>query len=155
MVQNSERALDQITESKEVIMSGKKTVCIFGLMWCVALAAGAVIVTPEDPQPEWRETQWSAHLAQRMGAESEVILPDRSRADIMTETTAYEVEWSDKKGESVYQALSYMLEGNKESAGIILLCRGDWQKDRLQLARVVAYLQGHGVPIRMETIKAD
>lgn len=135
-------------------MTDRQVIWAFAAIWCVVIASGAVLTTPGTPQAEWSERQWSEHLAQQMGAQSEAVMHDLSRADILTEHTAYEVEWSDKKGESLYQALSYMLEANTQEAAIILICRGDYQKDRLQISRVVSYLRGKGVPIRLETVKA-
>lgn len=111
------------------------------------------------PAPTDWEKDWSAYLAQQMGGldgnKPGNVLPDGTRYDILTKTTAYEVEWSDKKGESVYQSLHYMLMAERPQAGIIILERGDTEKDLKQLMNVVAYLQGKGVPIHVETINTE
>ena len=118
----------------------------FGAVSMLMLA----FVNSERPQQTDRETVWSAYLAERMQGEADVRMTDRSRADIITSTTAWEIEWSDKWPESIGQALNYMIESNKSSAGIVLLCRGDYMHDYQQCKKVVAYLRGKGVPIHVQ-----
>lgn len=109
----------------------------------------------DRPKPTDRETAWSRYIAEQMQGQAEVRLPDGSRCDILTITTAYEVEWSDKWEQSIGQSLNYMIESKRNQAGVILLLRGDYQSDLDQTMKVVSYLQTRGVPIHLETIEVD
>ena len=72
---------------------------------------------PTDPEPEW-----SKYLAIKLNGEAEVILYDDSRADIITETEAIEVEWAKKWKEAPGQAILYGIVSNRKPS-IILLTR--------------------------------
>ena len=121
-----------------------------GMVFGTVLVFGLAFVNSERPQSTDRETIWSSYLAEKMNGQAEVRLPDQSRADIVTSTTAWEAEWSDKWPESIGQSLNYMIEANKTSAGIVLLCRGEYMHDYQQCKKVVAYLRGKGVPIHVQ-----
>jgi hypothetical protein len=61
--------------------------------------------------------------AERMHGRTEVVLEDRSRADIVTDTFAIEVEFAHKWAESIGQSEFYSLELHKK-AGIVLITDG-------------------------------
>lgn len=75
------------------------------------------------PQANDGEVRWSKWLAQQMGGESEVRLPDGRRCDIVTEHLAIEVDWVKKWPQAIGQSIAYSLELEKFPA-IILLLRG-------------------------------
>jgi hypothetical protein len=64
--------------------------------------------------------------AERMHAKTEVVLNDRTRADIVTDTFAIEVDFAHKWAESIGQSLHYAHKLHKK-AGILLILDG--QKD--------------------------
>jgi len=73
--------------------------------------------------PTANEVAWSKAIAAMIGGQAEVRLMDKSRADIITDTHAIEVEWIKKATQAPGQALLYAaLTGRKP--GIILLARG-------------------------------
>jgi hypothetical protein len=61
--------------------------------------------------------------AERMHGRTEVVLEDRSRADIVTDTFAIEVEFAHKWAESIGQSEYYALELHKK-AGVVLITDG-------------------------------
>lgn len=65
-------------------------------------------------------------IAERMHGRTEVVLNDRTRADIVTDTFAIEVDFAHKWAESIGQSLHYAHKLHKK-AGIILILDG--QKD--------------------------
>jgi hypothetical protein len=61
--------------------------------------------------------------AERMHGRTEVVLDDRTRADIVTDTFAIEVEFAHKWAESIGQSLHYAHKLHKK-AGIVLITDG-------------------------------
>jgi len=105
------------------------------------------VYTPNSSSQDKRmlETDWSKHLAETVIHEEfgeyvlEDILPDRSRADISTKDTIWEVEYIDKWEQGVSQAIHYKNCSNK-TPGLYLLMRGDKnlaEKDFLRCEGVV------------------
>lgn len=72
--------------------------------------------------------------AERMHGRTEVVLVDRSRVDIVTDTFAIEVEFAHKWAESIGQSEYYSLELNKK-AGIVLITDG--RKDDRYVQRLM------------------
>ena len=90
------------------------------------------------PDAALTERNWVERIVAdwtKLGIEcqTEVATPDGSRCDILTPTTAWEVDWASKKFEAVGQALYYSLalseSGDKRSPGIVLLMKGPEDKD--------------------------
>lgn len=97
------------------------------------------------------ELYWSGRIANGevipgIKGEAERILPDESRVDVYSESTVWEVEWSDKWEESIGQSLWYSIATGK-SPGVILLLRGNYKTD---FARCAAVCSKAG--IRLETV---
>jgi hypothetical protein len=95
-----------------------------------------------------RETTWSAYLAGEVNGEAEHRLPDGSRIDILTDQTAWEVEWCEKWEESIGQALFYGIATNK-TAGVWLLKKHGDDEDYLRCLLVVESLGKQGVKIEL------
>lgn len=119
--------------------------------------AGTVVAMVAAGQTEdrsqWAERDWTRHMADQMGGQAEHRLPDGSRVDVLTETTAWEIDWAEKHPEAVGQALFYAISTNKRP-GIVLLMRGDRAKaeeNYLEALAVVAYLRGLGVDLQLAT----
>lgn len=94
--------------------------------------------------PAMNEVQWSAKLAEDVGGETEVRLPDGSRVDILTESNAWEVEWSDKWPEAIGQSVFYGMATDRRP-GVWLLLRGKRDEDYLQCLMVCRKL---GIELR-------
>ena len=94
------------------------------------------------------EVGWSKIIAEEKGGKTEVVTPDGSRADIVTETYAYEVEWVEKWKEAPAQARFYGISLNKKPA-IVLLMNGN-SSDKRYYLRCLAVCQSAIPRVRVE-----
>ena len=119
-----------------------------------AAAAAFLLPPPGDPADRraWRETQWSAHLAEQMGGIAEARTPDGSRVDILTDATAWEVDWcsSGKWSQGIGQALFYGLATNRKP-GLILLQK-DPTAERRYYLRALAVCGRYGITLRVVVV---
>jgi len=66
------------------------------------------------------EKEYAKSIQGELGGALEVRLPDGSRADLITDYVAYEIDFASKWKESIGQALWYAMQSNKR-AGVILI----------------------------------
>jgi len=66
------------------------------------------------------ESYYQNNFASQINGRTEVVLDDKARVDIVTDTFAIEVDFAEKWGESVGQSLYYSRKLNKK-AGILLI----------------------------------
>ena len=130
------------------------TLAFVGLVCSLALLASSARGEGR-PKASDRETTWSKYLAIEMKGQSEVTLPDRSRCDILTETTAWEVEWVDKWEESIAQSINYQIESKRQFAGVIILLRGDYEDDKNRFEKVIKELRKRGTVIRFRYVNTE
>lgn len=91
------------------------------------------------------EPAWSKALAKRLHGQAEYRTPDGSRVDVLTDETAWEVEWAAKWKEAPGQALLYgMATGRKP--GVILLFKD--REERLEYLRCLAVCSRAGITLR-------
>lgn len=116
-------------------------------------AAPAAPAAPVD-RAQWRETDWSAFIADEMrrsgiDAVTEAKGADGSRCDILTPTISYEVEWSHngKWKEAIGQAVFYSIQHDRRP-GIIMLMDGS-PNEQVDYLRCLAVCGKLG--IRLET----
>ena len=128
---------------------------IIDRMLLLSVSAPLLFMSFFPPGDEnWRETDWSAYLAQQEGGIDEYRLPDGSRVDIydVEDGVAWEVEWDDKWPESIGQALFYSLSLDNQSKSVVpgvwLLKRSNSDEDYLQCLSVIRELRGKGFDIR-------
>lgn len=95
------------------------------------------------------ELEWSAELAKQISGKTEFRLSDGSRVDILTETEAIEVEWSDNWAEAIGQSTYYGLATDRQPC-VWLLLRGNHDEDYLRCLMVCRRL---GITLR--TTHAD
>lgn len=79
----------------------------------------------------------------------EVVAPDGTRCDILTEEYAIEVDFAKKWAEAVGQSLNYALQFNKK-AGILLIVG---EKDYKYYLRLNSIIQNFKLPIRVWKIE--
>jgi len=104
------------------------------------------------PEPTDRETTWSTYLAQEWQGEAEHILPDGSRVDVLTDSTAWEIEWCYKWEQAFGQAPFYAASTGR-SAGICLLNRGNVDdEDYLRALATLHWYRSQGVDIRFRVV---
>ena len=85
------------------------------------------------------ESYYRDRFCENNGGRTEVVMPDRTRADCVTDTHAVEVEFAPKWLEAVGQSLNYASHGGKRAA-ILILCRRPTDKKKLKfLKRLVEF----------------
>lgn len=97
------------------------------------------------------ESHYRDMFAKEHNGEVEVSLPDRTRADIITDTHAIEVEFAPKWKEAIGQSLNYAFQSNKK-AGIVLIV--ETRTDERYLLMLNSLILHYELPIEVWTIKA-
>lgn len=95
-------------------------------------------------EKDYQKTWCSAHCGQQ-----EVILPDKTRVDCLTDTHAIEFDFAHKWAESIGQALYYAQATNKK-AGIVLIVENA-QKEQKYLDRVKAVAEKYDITVWVMT----
>jgi len=98
---------------------------------------------------DWRETQWSAHLAKSVNGQPEFRLPDGSRIDILTDKTAWEVEWADKWPEAIGQAAFYGISTDRKPGVWLLVKPGDDER----YLRCLLVCRKYGIELRTQKVR--
>jgi len=99
------------------------------------------------------EREACERLAPQMNGKTEVLMPDETRCDILTESTAWEVDWADKWAEGVGQALLYSIWTGKDP-GLLLLVK-DWRKEKVHILRAKMVCEKVGVKFRIDFSDKD
>tara|TARA_B110000037_G_scaffold182984_1_gene210968 strand:+ start:73 stop:612 length:540 start_codon:yes stop_codon:yes gene_type:complete len=97
------------------------------------------------------ESAYQKDYAEKIGGETEVVAPDGTRCDILTETHAIEVDFGDKWGEAIGQSLNYGFQFNRK-AGIVLILES--KEDYKYLLRVNSIVMHYKLPIDVWEVKA-
>jgi hypothetical protein len=110
------------------------TICII-----IFLFPSLLLAKREHPE-KWYQEKWcEAHRGQ-----VEVVLPDGTRCDCVTETHAIEFDFGNKWTEAVGQSLYYSLQPGKK-AGIVLIL--ETRKDRKYWIRLNTTIEHFNLPI--------
>jgi hypothetical protein len=96
------------------------------------------------------EVDNSAIIADKNGWETEVVMDDGSRCDILNDTHAIEVEWATKWKEAPAQAVLYSIFTGKKPK-VILLVKSK-TKEKLHILRCKLVCQELGID--MEVVQA-
>ena len=94
------------------------------------------------------QTEFAKQFA---NAKLEVIAPDGTRCDILTDEYAIEVDFAKKWSEAVGQSLNYALQFNKK-AGILLIVG---EKDYKYYLRLNSIIQNFKLPITVWKIQKE
>ena len=113
----------------------------FGAVFCILfLFQGTSAFAAHVHKEKYYQEKWcSEHNGQ-----AEVVLPDKTRADCVTDTHAIEFDFGKKWAESLGQALYYSLQTGKK-AGIVLILESP--KDRKYFIRLNSTIQHFSLPI--------
>lgn len=95
-------------------------------------------------QIKQREKYYQNKFAEVIKGETEVVLEDRTRVDIVTKTHVIEVDFAEKWAESIGQSLHYEGMLGKQ-AGILLVIEG--RKDERFLKRLMGVAAKHGIDV--------
>jgi hypothetical protein len=111
------------------------------LQWSIAKPASAGNGRPESYYAD-------KHCASLSG-KREVRMPDGTRADCMTSSRVFEVDFADKWYEAVGQALHYAKQSNKRGAAVIV-CRRPADAEKLR--RLRALVEFYSLPMDVFSI---
>ena len=95
-------------------------------------------------QARERESYYQKEFAEVIGGEREVVLEDRTRVDIVTDTYAIEVDFAEKWAESIGQSLHYE-EMLGKKAGVLLVM--DREREERFLNRLMPIAAKHGITV--------
>lgn len=95
------------------------------------------------------ESHYTEQWCESMGGQSEVTMPDGTRADCVTEDYAVEVERAKNWLEAPGQALWYAFQTNKR-AGIVLIV-GEGEDTYLQ--RLYSLIRHYDLPVRVWVVE--
>ena len=95
-------------------------------------------------QTKEHEKYYQVAFADIMDGETEVVLSDRTRVDVLTDTHAFEVDFGAKWAESIGQALHYQGMTGKQ-AGVLLVIDGD--KEQRFVDRLMGVAAKHGIDV--------
>ena len=105
----------------------------------IVLFPSLLLAKREHPE-KWYQQKWcEAHRGQ-----VEVVLPDGTRCDCVTDTHAIEFDFGNKWTEAVGQSLYYSLQPGKK-AGIVLIL--ETMKDRKYWIRLNTTIEHFSLPI--------
>jgi len=77
------------------------------------------------------------HFGKILTLQSEVILPDKTRCDCLTEKHAIEFDFGAKWAESIGQVLYYSIQTGKRAGVVLILEKPDDYKYWIRLNRVI------------------
>ena len=90
------------------------------------------------------EAHYRDAWAKEHGGKVEVVLPDRTRCDIVTDTHAIEVDYAKKWAEAIGQSLYYALQTNKRADIVLIL---EKKKDYRYALRLGSVIEANKLPI--------
>ena len=107
----------------------------------IALLLISVVVFSQTRQ---RESYYQHEFAVAIDGQTEVRLTNGTRADIVTDKYAIEVDFGEKWAESIGQSLSYAIQLEKKP-GVLLVINGE---DEIRfLERLMAVAVEHGIQV--------
>ena len=113
----------------------KKLIFILGML---------LIATALFSQTRESEKYYQLAFADIMDGTTEIVLSDRTRVDVMTDTHVFEVDFGEKWAESIGQSLHYQGMTGKQ-AGVLLVIDGD--KEERFLNRLMGVAAKHGIDV--------
>ena len=114
----------------------------------LVVIASLLISSPSYAKHKKLEKDYQKEWCMANNGELEVVLPDSTRCDCLT-NNAVEVEFASKWAESIGQSLYYSLQTGKR-AGIVLII--ETIKDRKYLIRLNTTIKHFNLPIDVWTV---
>ena len=98
------------------------------------------------------EKHYQAEFAKQFAnAKLEVVAPDGTRCDILTDEYAIEVDFAKKWAEAIGQSLNYALQFNKKAGILLIVC----EKDYKYYLRLNSIIQNFKLPITVWKIQKE
>jgi len=110
------------------------------LVFSILIILPAPISAKRDHPEKFYQNKW----CQDQGGKVEVVLPDKTRCDCLTESHAVEFDFGSKWAEAIGQALYYAIQTGKR-AGIVLILED--QKDYKYWIRLNSTIQHFNLPV--------
>jgi hypothetical protein len=102
-----------------------------------------VIYSPKKEPIVRNERYYQIQLCDELGGAVEVVLPDKTRVDCLTDEYAIEVDWAKKWAEGIGQSLYYAeMTDKKPAIGLIV-----GEKDKRYLRRINKVANKYGITI--------
>ncbi len=115
----------------------RKVFCV----WLVAVVLQGSSVAAKSLHPEkYYQERW---CAAKKGV-PELVLPDRTRCDCLTDTHAVEFDFGHKWAESIGQALYYGIQTGKRPGVVLIL---EAESDYKYWIRLNTIIQQYGLPV--------
>ena len=111
-----------------------------GLICILVFLLPSVVLAKREHPEKWYQEQWcTAHRGQ-----IEVVLPDGTRCDCLTDTHAIEFDFGNNRAEAIGQSAYYALQTGKRP-GIVLIL--ETLKERKYWIRLNTTIEHFGLPI--------
>lgn len=117
------------------------------LLLCLTIPAQAFAASPHAHPERWYQDAWCSSRGQM-----EVVMPDGSRCDCLTETHAVEFDFGYKWGESIGQALNYGAQSGKRPGIVLILERPG---DERYMERVLRVREAYGLPLDVWAVDGE
>jgi len=111
-----------------------------------------MLITIAASSQKKKEVYFQLIFANAMYGDTEVVLEDRTRVDIHTDTFAIEVDFAKKWSESIGQSLYYSEMTNKK-AGVLLIIEGE--KEKRYLDRLMKVAIKHDITVWVIDYNSD
>jgi hypothetical protein len=111
-----------------------------GLILLIILVFPASALGKREHPEKWYQQRW----CEANRGQVEVVLPDGTRCDCVTDTHAIEFDFGNGWGESIGQSMYYSLQTGKK-AGIVLIL--ETMKDRKYWIRLNTTIEHFSLPI--------
>jgi hypothetical protein len=112
---------------------------LFFMLCVFAMAPTALCAGNLHPE-RWYQSDWCASHH----GKTEVVLPDRTRCDCLTDTHAIEFDFGEKWAEAIGQALYYGIQTGR-TPGVVLIL--EQEKDNRYWIRLNTVLEQYGLPV--------
>ena len=113
-----------------------------GSIFLITLVFSAAVCSAAPHR--YKEKVYQAAWCAAHGGQAEVVLPDRTRVDCVTEGHAVEVDFAPKWAESIGQALYYSMRTGRKP-GILLIMESE--QDARFLERLLAVADSLGIEV--------
>ena len=114
------------------------------IIFLIFIFPSMLLAKREHPE-KWYQEQW----CRQQGDQIEVVLPDKTRCDCVTDTHAIEFDFGSGWAESIGQGLHYSAI-SKKKAGIVLIL--ETMKDRKYWIRLRTSIQRFDLPIAIWSV---
>jgi len=111
-----------------------------GFILVIVMLFPSLLIAKREHPEKWYQEQWCA----KHEGQEEVMMPDGTRCDCLTDTHAIEFDFGEKWAEAIGQSSYYALQTGKRP-GIVLIL--ETVKERKYWLRLSSAIEHFGLPI--------